>query len=703
VIARASLLAVLLLSAIASDAQRIVLGPEQMLGSRELGATWNSDVLPAASSDGDEVLVVYSTSSRRGISAARFDRNGALVRASVVRLFDGALAYALPMRVAWMNGFYRVFFVDATAHLHVLRVTRDGIVVADTAMPFANNAFDIATDGREIVLVSAGDAILRFGGDDTVIGTIPIARALPYGERHRAVAYGGGRFAIITLDETQLATRFLRDGILDTAVRVSDAHAETLLDADVTWTGATFVAGWVDCQSNSYYERPCLTQWTPLTSNGEAAGPIRVVDHFIADTSERPGVTVSPIDDETVLLTWHRTPWGIAQAQRFRVSGAAAGARIDVEAPPAAVRPDSGPLFVFDGALRVATTHAGDGNALAFNVGVPRLQREELLAIASSRDALAVARVTHRDASSLGAIAVSILGPDGALLREVPLAGRTQSFLSRFAMASDGEEFFAIGAGSDGVWFYRLNDPLRRVQLADETTWGIRMQLAWSGTELIAIWQYGDLARVVRLDRDGTRRGDSFVDAPWVQHLAARDARTLFAWIGSPNLGHVGILDPAGLQNRDDVFTGVYELAVASNGKTDACIAAADYARSASFAVRRADGAFVETATLRGPGQYDQVRSVSIVATPRGFVGAWQTNSAPHVHLAALTETGFVQVETAFGKDAILPRLVEQNGHLFVAYLRSIEELPNDGISRVFLRSVTIADERSLPHQDRPQ
>src|SRR6185295_10741184 len=116
------------------------------------------------------------------------------------------------------------------------------------------------------------------------------------------------------------------------------------------------------------------------------------------------------------------------------------------------VRPDSGPLFVIDGALRVATTHAGDGNALAFGVGVPRLQREELLAVVSSREAFAVARVTRRDSSSLGAITVSILAPDGTLLREVPLAGRTQSFLSRFAMASDGEEFFAIGAGTDGVW-----------------------------------------------------------------------------------------------------------------------------------------------------------------------------------------------------------------------------------------------------------
>ena len=223
---------------------------------------------------------------------------------------------------------------------------------------------------------------------------------------------------------------------------------------------------------------------------------------------------------------------------------------------------------------------------------------------------------------------------------------------------------------------------------------------------LVALWQEGPRARILRLDREGNRNVDTFAVADPIQSLSAKGGRALFAW--TDDVAHVALVDGRGLlQEQDDLFVRPYFAAVASNGTTDACIGVTDQMHAISVATRPVDRTFIETDRLLLREQYDQADSLSLVAAESGFAAAWQTRSIPRLHMAFVDAQGGLHEETSFGRDALNPQLVEQNGRLFLvtcevsgsAVRRNLSRVPAAGLDRGRIRvGVTVLRLRSRGH-----
>jgi hypothetical protein len=712
-IVRAALLAVALLAAVAAaGATQLRSGVEIPLGSFEPGLALPAAMRPAMATDGDEVLVVYSgpLASAQSLYALRFDRSGRLLTPQPLVLVEGfegssVKPYGEP-RVVWFERHYVVFFAGTDGNFHLLRLTGAGEVVARSVVPewrLSSSSFDVATDGREIVLVNAGTPLLRIGSDLQVAGTIALGTGAGK-TPHRSIAFGGGRFAIVTAGADFVTTQFLAGGVLTPEVRVGQANGEEDGMSRVVWTGAAFVTAWSDCTRDR-----CDVFWCALTPRGEAAGPPHAIDHVRDDgwTSTDSALTLTALDEETVFLTWESAQDSRTRGRRLRVSGAAVGSAIAVGTTPVATfRTNHGSLAVVDGQLRMALFDAPAVASLADPLplasAILTIPQEYLLAAAASATELATVRRSSRGPGyNSGVIGVSSF--DGRTLREIPIN------VVDAEIATDGRDFFALFEDQNGVVWFRRESAAAPVRFSGaEGTYGHVPKLVWTGASLLATWSEAGGTRIVPLDRDGNQLEPDaeLLRGGWVLKLIARQGRILCVAVTEyrPRLIQ---LDARGRTVGPEVVLPFYatEMALATDGVTDAYVGVPEYdIRDLAAAFRPADGAFVRAPGRPHPPEHRFPSYPAAAVTPAGFVvaySAWAIGS----YVTLVDRQGY-PVESVFLAKRATRRIVllERSPDMLLAvYDRSAPEVPYAGVTRVFARFIASGEhketdrERPLP------
>lgn len=714
--ARAAVFAmVLVLAGAAAYAQPLVLGPEVALGSHQYGLAQPLLAQAALATDGDEIFAVYTSgviNHLRSVYGVRFDRHGALLTSEPLPLEVrarrlGAEPYLAP-RVVWAGGHYLVFFAASDGVVYGLRVTRDGAVVGRAPVvkrpTSAMEQFDVATDGSEVVLVGEWDEITRIRSDLTIAGTVPIERIDRDSMPSRGIAYGGGRFAIVMTDGVQATSRFLVDGVLTPPVRIGPANNHRNGPTRVAWTGSTFVAAWVDSVSNEVYEMG-LPVWTPLTEKGEAAGSLHALE-YIRDPwnnrgVDRYGITLTPLDGETVFITWEQRWLSAARARKLRLSGAPVGDPVDAGvAPLAGARTGAGRLLLLDGNLRTVAIDAPAvaplPDPLPFASAVTMLPNEELLDAAVSRSEVGLVRtVYYPHPHSFNSAAISILAHDGSPIREVPIVAGQAS------IATDGSEFFVLLTDTeDALWLVRVNQPSDRVRL-DAGGKATAPRLVWNGSELVAMWRERERLWVARLDRSGHRVADDAIFGTLHPlELAAHGDRLLLAWYGDGRQ-HVTVLDGHGRPSggTEDLPFQTSDVAIATDGTRDV-FASPDGRRAIALAFRDRGRPFVPgPSTVRRDGE--ELFAPSLVRVAGGYLlgcngrGALG-GDATRTHIELLDRDGVpLQSATLGGGWWAPPALLRTGPRTVLAiYGRSAYEPPYGGLLRLFARTITVADER---------
>ncbi len=677
-----------------AGASNVSLGPEILLGSRDLGQPTAVRSGPAMATDGDEMFVVYSR-EWGSVYADRIDRHGAVknVEAIPLALRHGIDGLYGSLRVLWFRGQYVVFFF-ASERVHALRVTREGMVVSSTVLPdeAVGPHFDVATDGDEIVLVSETDKIVRLSGDLEVVVMTEIARVHPYSIPRRSVAYGGGRYTIVTADRDQLTVRFLDHGVLSPPVHVVDINNDSH-DAGstrVVWTGSTFVTAWMECSNGPF----CLASWMTLTATGTPALAPQAIEYIPWTRSQTtPDLTLTALDEETIFIAW-RGVYPAARAQRFRISGLPLEEAVDAGATPiAAVRTSGGSLGVVDATLRAAILDAPAvapfPNPLPLVPAVQRLATERLLSAAATSKEIAVARRAGRGVDWADAAAIGIMDHEGHMLRDISVTAREA------ALATDGDEFFAITADGFGeLWFYRLSAPEQSVRLV-AGSYTHDLSLVWTGAELVALWGQNDEIRMARLDRDGRRTAADtvvFAGPAWLPRLLARRNELLVTW--SWNGAKLLRLDPS-LRPLGPLETLPFQW-------SDLSVAADD--DEEVFAARYHDGTSFHTGVaFRRPGEPFDFASPALSANRRvvtipgiavtrsGYLVTRQSDEDSYTRMALVRRTGSVEESGQLGVDIDTVSLHTIGpDHVLAIYTRSAEEPEYGGVSRVFARHLTI-------------
>lgn len=691
-------------AAAAAGASRLTVGPEIPLGSHEPGVAPHARTAPAIASDGDEIFVAYTRGEINGyhsLFAVRFDRHGALLTPQPIPLALRAEGFAVrpdSPRALWAGGHYIVFFRDHLNQAQAVRVTREGQVSPRVTLPlFAHESFDVATDGREIILVaSRTDKLFRLGTDLQILGTI----ALDSAARGPAIAFGDGRYAIVSADAREVTARFLENGVLSRPARIGPANNSKGCNSRAAWTGSAFAAAWVECALGSDYG---LVAWTPLTARGEAAGPLRAIDYIRDAGSDNQNVTLTPLDGDTVFVTWGGT-YDVTRGQRFRMSGAPVGEPVAIGASPAAAfRTAHGSLVLMDAALRMTVIDAPAAavlpDPLPLHPAVRMFPNETLLAAAATRDAVAVVRHSWRGPFSAGEAAIGVFAHDGSFL------GDRAAEAWAAAVATDGKEFFVLLADRFGaLWFHRAGAAATRVRLGQGLA-AAEPRLVWTGAELLAVWRVEQRLWAVRLDRDGNHLGTELpLPIRWSPsyetrpRLAARHGRVLLAWHDDgrarvtqldANGQPVGPVDEA---HADVVLSGLW-----TDGATDVLAAVSRDQQRMSFALRTAGKSFVTAPGTIRHGR-DSITTPALARTAAGFVVAYGTWTFPNarIRLALLADDGSPLEEHVLGEGRPEPvSLIEISPtELLAVYSRFASEPPYSGLARVFARRITIKDGR---------
>ena len=703
--ARAAFLVLAALSALAAaGAPRFVAGPELDVGPLDPAVPRPSSVRAAMATDGDTILAVHTTDQHHGpLFATRIDRSGRVLTPQPIPLVPrttttGVLGTVEP-HVLWFRGHYLVFYVNQTGGLDVLRVTADGTVAGRAALPLIGGSapFEVATDGTEIVLVNHGSKLLRVGADLKPIGTVDLPEARSYPAAARGVAFGGGRFAIVTAAADGVTSQFLEHGQLSPLVRIADANIDSSGVTRVAWTGTEFVAAWTECAKPNDYLRACLGAWTPLAPAGEAARPIHVLGHT---QGERYDLTLTVLDEQTLFFTWRDSDEEVAPGRRYRVSGEAVGEAADFGTGPlAALRTPDGALAVLDARRRLAWVDAPATAMLRGEVPlvpavvVPRAG--VLLAAAVSAREAAVIRRSVTDAGSLGA-EMDVLSHDGTPLRTIPLA-TTDVFQA--AVASDGRDFFALVQQWSGRLTFYAPASGRSVPLAERAS---SPHLVWSGEELLGVWNENERLQLVRLDRNGTRlAAPLLLDGQRPLRFIARGGRVLLA-TSRNQLVSVTLFDTQG--NRVGAAEEIGKLypdaglALATDGRTDA-FAAVDWSVENLFlAVRPRHGTFVAAPATPEPPPparpWWREAALSLAPTNDGFVLAYGVSGPvlPSMYLALLDRQGFAvsSYELPAGASGANALLETGPGTLLLVYARMADEPKYGGLQRVFARTIAL-------------
>jgi hypothetical protein len=707
-IVRATLLAVALLAALgAASAPRLRSSVEIPLGSFEPGLALPSAMRPGMGTDGDDVLVVYSgpPANAQSLYALRFHRSGRLLTPQPLLLMAGVEGASVDAnvepRVVWFEGHYVVFFAVRDLKIHVLRLTVAGEVVSRGVVPgvtLRSGGFDVATDGRELVLVTSGDSLLRLGSGLQVTGTTALSSGAGKTPR-RSIAFGDGRFAIVTAGADFVTAQFLAGGVLTPETRVGPANGDEDGMSRVVWTGTTFVSAWSDCVNNT-----CDVFWCALTPQGQAAGPLRAIDHVRDDgwTSTDSGLTLTALDEETVFLTWESAQGASTRGRRLRVSGAAVGSAVAVGTTPVGTfRTNHGALAVFDAQLRMALFDAPAAflaDPLPLAPAILALPQESLFAAAASATAIATVRRSSRGPRYTSGV-IGISSFDGRTLRDIPID------VVDAEIATDGSDFFALYEDRDGVvWFRRASaeGPVRFAR--DERTYGHNPNLVWTGASLLATWYEGESTWIAPLDRDGNRLEPAaeLIREGGVLQLMARQGRTLCV-VTPANRSRLIELDSRGRVLGPEVALPFYasEMALATDGVTDAYVGVPEYAiRDLAVAFRPIDGAFVRAPGRPLPPEHRFPSYPAAAVTRAGFVVAYSPWAAPS-YVTLLDRHG-APVESMVLAGGTVRRIVfiEQSPDLLLAvYERGAPEAPYAGVSRVFARFISSSEQKETDRE----
>ena len=708
-IARATMFTMTMLVAVAMHGAGLSIGPEMLLGSRDLGQSYPLRIRPAIASDGDELFVV-SVTEQGSLLADRFDRRGKMLNAEpiplAIRTIDvSEVAPDVTPRVVWFAGHYVVFYRARWGLMYALRTTREGEVVDRVRLHDVSGwyHFDAATDGNELVFLDSGVKVLRLGSDLRVLDTI-VLQTVPTNTRTSGgIAYGGGRFAIVVTDRKEATSWFLENGILSTPVRVGQANNSgyTPGPTRVAWTGTKFVTAWTECSE----EDACLSVWTPLTTAGAAAGPLHALEYIFDSFIENLyGVTITVLDEETVFFTWEASYLGKARGRRFRLSGEPVGDVVTVgQAPVAGFRTTSGSLFVLDSTLSAmmidAPTVAPLADPLPLAPAGLKMANEKLLAAAVTAGEIATVRSRWRGQSPWtdDAAVLGIMARDGSNVREVPVSARSA------ALASDGREFYVLLSEDNygGVWFQRAEASAKRFRLDQGRSYAAEdLSLVWTGMHFVALWREAGRVFLAYIDREGKLVANETVLSETIGGpcLIYRANGMLLMGFG----GRMLSLDASG-QIQDSTQLTLFgsppgQLALATDGETDAFAATVDGYANIAVGFRQSNEPFTYTAPLFKQRKYS-VQRPQIAVTRSGFVVSY------------LFSRSWYSIETAFvDRNGVLrdidllahgayesATLLEMAPDVVLAlYTRNADEPPYGGVSRVFARVIKVGDTDEL-------
>jgi hypothetical protein len=702
VIVRAIAVATLLAFSL-SAAPRLTVGPEIEVGRSELVVPQPTFNRAAMATDGDTIFVAHTFGAV--LFGTLIDRSSKVLTPKPIVLLaplagQGVQPDTDPHVLAY-SGHYLVFFRTTGANVDVLRVTRDGEVVERVALPVRLDwrmQFDVATDGTEIVLVHAEAKLLRLGSDLQPLGTMELfTPQYLHGAAARGVAYGDGRFAVVTAYRDRVLTQFLENGVLSPAMAVSEANSDRTGVVRVAWTGASFVTAWTECADTSGYDRLCLGLWAPLTAAGHAQGPVRVLgsSRLASSLSYGYDITLTALDEQTIFFTWREADQQVAMGRRYHLSGAPVGPAANFGVGPlASLRTDDGVLAVFDSRRRLAWIESPALATLPPEIplapAVLAPPSESVLAATASAREIAVVRRVYNGA--VFDTEISIASHDGDALRTIPVGEAVKA-----AIASDGDQFFALTNRWLGPLTFEVVGSSKRVQLAAR---GSSQCLVWTGEELLAVWYEDSRFLLARLDRDGRLLAmPAVLDASHVTSLVARDGRVLLG-IFKGNLTSVIVLDAHGnrIGGTDDLrgMNPYGGLALATDGETDALAGVTSDFSDLVLAFRPRQGTFVKTPmTPEDPPPARLTNdSVAMASTREGFVVAFVEYGSilPTTHVALVDHDGrgVRSIELPPGAGGTIALVETAPARLHLVYTRNVIEPAYAGMPRVFARTITV-------------
>jgi hypothetical protein len=658
---------------------------------------------PVMATDGDTILSVYTRGG--AIFATRFDRDGRLLTPEPLPILqrivtDGVAVWDTALRLLWFRDHYVLFFRAPDSSVRAIRITPAGIPVEVVALPLQTiRPIDVATDGNEIILVCDVPTAFRLDASLQLIGTLPLAPTpLNYQSAVRSIAYGDGRFMILTLEWSRVSTEVVQDGAVSPRVDVGPVNRESRPGSKVVWTGSTFVAGWSEC-TQGISSDACLGVWTPLTSTGAAAGLLRITGYALLSTTS-PGdfeLSLTALDRDTVWFTWRAGNDQTRVGRTYRLNGAAMGPTTKLGFDPVSSLTLPGDaLAIIDARQRLAWIDAAETatlpEVLPFQTTLLIPPNETVLDAAASTTEIAVLRSVKRDDETVRTAAVSILAHDGTLLRDIDLG----EDVSMGTIASDGRQFFAL------LWHWRGAMTFHNLTTGKDTAvWpsGAYPSMVWTGTELVAAWRAGGEVTIARFDREGRPLAlpTALARSDRAAHLVARDGRVLLAYT-SGGVTHVQVLDshgyPVGGPDTVKHGPGWWRGAIATNGETEVVPTSESNRPSIGFAFRPRNGTFVQAAgrvTAAQPIEY-----ASLAATAQGFLFAYQVPALFDTsHLALIDDQGFatrtLDVGSGIDGEHVLVELAPDR--LLYVYPRIADDSRRAGASRVYGRIITVTNE----------
>lgn len=698
---RASAIAILCALALDAAATQLVAGPEVPIGLIELGVFPPWALRPSFATDGDRVLIAYPAGRinwRKSAFAVLVDREGRPLTPSPLSLAPAGKWSVTATPAVWAGGRYVVFFGAGEGVINAVQVTGDGEMTDRIAFRDLTTELPLvaASDGETIV-VATRTKLLLFPADLSSSAVLTHAKS----SVGVAVAFGGGRFAIVTVEQFRVTVRFLEGGTLTEPVVLSAANV-TRGRAEVAWNGAAFVAGWTECG-----EKDCLSWLAPLARDGTAAAlPRAVAREGRPYVAEGYGLTLAALDEETVFVALGGDLQK-AQGRRFRDGTPLDEQWTDVGlGPVAAFRTAQGALMTADASVRVSLTDAAAvapmPAAMPLTPAVRTTTDDKVIAAAASPSAIAILRGTSRAAYHQGDASITVMTRGGALLHELPVDAVSG------ALASDGRELFALLVDRQyRLVFSRVAPGANPVRLSTGS-YPASTSLVWTGESFLAVWRDRDGIRMQRIAADGTAIGNlrtfgsGVVDAP---RLTMSDGGLRLAWYDG-KMGYQVVRLAA-----DGSTIGVPEplpaVNVVSNGRTDAALLRGDSsARDASLriTVRHDGGAFspgLPLVTWNGWTAENDVADAVLAPLASGFLVAyeWWSGTRTELHAVRVDQRGLPVAEVVFDGgsrvsfDDLL--LVPLSGdHVLAVYDRVEESAPHHGVARTYARILTTAPER---------
>ncbi|HVE71578.1 MAG TPA: hypothetical protein VNI54_09445 [Thermoanaerobaculia bacterium] len=692
-------------------AVRLVAGEELSLSTLMRGIPRASRPAPAMATDGDTILAVHANGG--AIFATRFDRDGKLLTPEPLPILqrtdtDGMTTTDSPMRLLWFRDHYLLFFRAIDGSVRAIRITATGIPVETVTLSLKPVLqFDVATNGNELVVVSEDSKALRLDATLQLAGTITLAPSrFTWPSGTRSVAFGDGRFVIVTLDYGKVVAEIVQNGTASAPVELGPAHRDAGAFSKVLWTGSTFVAGWSECSRDDYFDY-CLGVWTPLTTAGAPDGPLRITGYapfYFTDASDFD-FDITALDRDTVFCTWRGSDEKVMFGRKYGISGGAteSASTLGKEAVTPFVT-SRGALALLDARQRLAWVEAPASAplpaAVSFEPTVLTPPNEQVYGVAASATEIGVLRVSqHEDVTA--SVAVSFLARDGWLLRELELP---RSRVADAAITSDGRDFFVL------TWHWYAETILHNLSTGKKTVIrppGPLGSMVWTGTELVTSWLGGGTITVAAYDRNGAPVGPPATLAPAdaEMDLTVRDGRVLLAY-HEERQTFVQVFDshgqPIGAAEKVEDTNPWWHGAIGTNGQTDVLVTMKAELYDMRVAFRPRNGTFVTP-----PGRLTGNRNgtePAVASTAHGFAVAYQVNNTMlrTTHLALIDDQGYATRNLGLGTGASGRQFLVElaPNQLLHVYSRFIDDSRRAGALRAYGRMITLTNEDSARSDD---